>query len=1409
MSMKSKSVKRLVILSCAAVIVLGGGAGAYVFRKYQVRAQLAHDRSEGLAAVQQKDYPTAVKDLGEYLSRRPNDIEVQKAYVLVRPQVGAGDIEEVKDTLAHLRQLVVLDPSQSDARRQLMNIYWHYGYAPETEEQAQVLLQQNPKDAEALKYLLFAKLRLRGEELTGSPGKHIASAQEIADRWAAADPENPDPDFLTLDLMQQSGQSPEQVRARAVQLGGKNPQSPLAELILAEAYRITDDRATATQLLKAAAAQPAPSVEFAKTLAQQLNVMGLYRDSLQLLQRQAKTSNDPAIAEELANRQWEMGQSAQVIALTDGIEAKLSTQGKAIRGIALLVTGKKSEAEAIEQELSQTGTPLADAWAMILKQIDVPGGVTARQVADACESALRSETAGRNAYLQYFLAEAYERLGERELAIDGLTKAAQENPTWVVPLVMLSRLELEREQPGMALEAATAAWQRSQQTNVAAAIAIAKAWEVFSETRNQTSGSPNAGPPAQLMQLVNQMHQKLPREEQVLGMYISLLCQSKPSRVAEAKTVIREALADKNNLSEEALIHLASLSRQYQLGVTDECYALAQKKFGMTAALAYAEAIDKYLDHDPAGGLALLQKARTENAKPENVLNWDLANARYLELTGDPRASAAWIALGDANPTNLGLQQTILQVQSVATNRDFLSRTIERVHSLTGDNAITWKLAKARLVLSGNPSQQDLAQTSLDLKQIISQAQDLSEPYALLGECYERLGNLSEALNEMQIAQQKDPANIRMALYYARLLEKHDDFEKAAAVLTAVPTASMTDDERRDAAELLAQEGDSQRATALLASSNTETSQSDLLLASLDLQQNRLADVEALCTKMLAHPTPGAIAFAADFYASHGRMPKAQQTLGLLDNMKLPPGAAEQIRGQFAARFQSIDQAITDLKAGIAAAPDNQHLWLSLVQIELAAGKGDAAKDTLTKSRDPLPNDAALSVLRENQNLLASLCANSQLRSSVVAVVSDPRSDNPVLTALKQIGDSRQSGQTAYDLTASLQSLLDQNPRSLPLRALVIQSYLDLHDSASSSRAAQLATEAMQMFPAEVEPVRLTAISLMAAGQYREALGYLKIWHDRTPGNSMAADLNTGQAYFALDRPLDAAEADKPYASILLAHPDEYATDLMIYAASLNGTGDSDQAAAMIWPLVIKEPAWRDRWITLALRCKTQAEVVAWLEKVQPQVNNDDPTDMVALAEAWHGLAEQSNSAADLKNSRIIFQQLLHRTDLPGQTLEAMAVLDEQLGNNAESETLYRRAIGAKADLPIALNNLAMILARRGEKLDEALAFAQRAVAARPGVATIFDTLAYVQAKKGDYNGAIASIQHAINLEPQSMLWQVHEAKYYWEGGKHKDAQALATKISVMVPPDNASGKQSLREWEALKAEMGKEANVQ
>ena len=564
---------------------------------------------------------------------------------------------------------------------------------PEAREQAEAILQKNPNDAEALKFLLVAKVHNRGEDMMGSSSKHIPSADEVATRWAAADPDNPEPYFFILSLMAQNGRSGDEIVARANAMGKAHPTSPLSKLVLARAYQINNDRINATQLLKEAAAQPMPSTHFAQILSHELDSMSLYSDSLALLQKQSKANNDPALAEDLANRHWEMGDTTNTIALTDGLEDKLSPQGKAIRAIALFLKGKTAESTAIQQQLASAGNPVATAWATILTQIYQPSSISPRQIVDACDAALRSEAGKPDPYLEFFQAEAYSRLGERELAIDGFRNVGRENPTWVVPLVRLSQLELERGQNNIAFEAAMYACERGQQKSVSAAIALAKAWQAISEDNQQnTAAAATKGPPDRLINLVEQMHKALPNEEQTLGMYVSLLCQVQPSRVNEAKAELREALANNKSLTQDGLIHLAQISNQFNLGMTDQCFQMVQEKFGMTPSLGFAEAMSAYHTFDSAHGWDLLQKAKTHNSKPDTALAWDMACARYLEQTNDPRAEAAWVALGDTYPKVLAIQQTLLQTRSVQGNHDFLSRTIERVHQLTGNNALTWAI---------------------------------------------------------------------------------------------------------------------------------------------------------------------------------------------------------------------------------------------------------------------------------------------------------------------------------------------------------------------------------------------------------------------------------------------------------------------------------------------------------------------------------------------------------------------------------------------------------------------------------------------------------------------------------------------------------------------------------------------
>jgi hypothetical protein len=92
---------------------------------------------------------------------------------------------------------------------------------------------------------------------------------------------------------------------------------------------------------------------------------------------------------------------------------------------------------------------------------------------------------------------------------------------------------------------------------------------------------------------------------------------------------------------------------------------------------------------------------------------------------------------------------------------------------------------------------------------------------------------------------------------------------------------------------------------------------------------------------------------------------------------------------------------------------------------------------------------------------------------------------------------------------------------------------------------------------------------------------------------------------------------------------------------------------------------------------------------------------------------------------------------------------ERQLGDTAEAERAYRKAIEADADAARdALNNLAWLLYEQ-KRLDEAEPLARKAVAeAGPDSYLMLDTLARVLAAKGSCDEAQSTFRHAIDAVP-------------------------------------------------------------
>ena len=92
----------------------------------------------------------------------------------------------------------------------------------------------------------------------------------------------------------------------------------------------------------------------------------------------------------------------------------------------------------------------------------------------------------------------------------------------------------------------------------------------------------------------------------------------------------------------------------------------------------------------------------------------------------------------------------------------------------------------------------------------------------------------------------------------------------------------------------------------------------------------------------------------------------------------------------------------------------------------------------------------------------------------------------------------------------------------------------------------------------------------------------------------------------------------------------------------------------------------------------------------------------------------------------------------------AAAALPQTQQSGMGAEALH--ALELQPDQPQVLNYLGYSLVERREKLDEALAMIERAVAQRPDNGAIVDSLGWVQFRLGDYAEAVQNLERAAEL---------------------------------------------------------------
>ena len=131
----------------------------------------------------------------------------------------------------------------------------------------------------------------------------------------------------------------------------------------------------------------------------------------------------------------------------------------------------------------------------------------------------------------------------------------------------------------------------------------------------------------------------------------------------------------------------------------------------------------------------------------------------------------------------------------------------------------------------------------------------------------------------------------------------------------------------------------------------------------------------------------------------------------------------------------------------------------------------------------------------------------------------------------------------------------------------------------------------------------------------------------------------------------------------------------------------------------------------------------------------------------------------------------------------------ERINRWADAQADLQTALKAHPDEPELLNYLGYSWIDRGERLPEALAMVQKAVAANPRSGAMVDSLGWAFYRLGDYRQAVEKLEEAVELEAGDPEINNHLGDAYWKVGRKDEAQFQWRRVLTLKPDDKIRAK--------------------
>ncbi len=580
-------------------------------------------------------------------------------------------------------------------------------------------------------------------------------------------------------------------------------------------------------------------------------------------------------------------------------------------------------------------------------------------------------------------------------------------------------------------------------------------------------------------------------------------------------------------------------------------------------------------------------------------------------------------------------------------------------------------------------------------------------------------------------------------------------FEKANAIkplqpdLTVIYIQSLVADGRAAEAEKLAY--------AMLKKDPHLSSIYDALFLEYS-RQHRAADAERIMKSKVENNPEVANNYLqlAAYYYSQKQRPEMLATLKRVsDNTKQFPNAHLAV-GDFFLRIKDLDLALQQYEAGQKQNDKDKHLFEKrMVETMVLQDRKSEATGILAQILKEDPKDDEALAIRASLQMMNG--SKEELQSAIndLQAVVSRLPDNPVVRF--NLGRAQLSKGNVQQARIQFEESIKLKPDYLLPRIALAQILLQKGEYV---KVVQMASQILNYEPGNLQGRLIRTRGLIGMNDVKQARTELAAFSAQNP-QIWEAKLQMAA--------LDLSEKNYKGAQDVFRKMYDETKDpraLMGLTETYTMQAQYDPAIKLLRDELVKTPDRTEYLVAMgniSVRAQKYQDAEASYKKALEKYPRS--------ADIWIRLGETQRRLSDLPNATNSFTKAKDLAPDNVASYMELALIADSSGQKEKARPLYEQILKIQPNHPVALNNLAYMLADSGADLDQALTMAQKAKQQYPRDANISDTLGLIYIKKNLSDSAISIFKELINQEPERATFHYHLAMALVQKGDKASAK--------------------------------------